>query len=346
MTRQPLRIGVVGIEHLHLFEMIDGLVNLGAETLCHAAAAGPLTDMYEGWRSGSERRSVYGVLADDSLDLLVLAGVPSERADTALAALNAGHHVLTAKPGVTTLHELRELDATAGDGHRWWVFFSERLCNRAVTEAVRLVHAGAIGELVAVAGAAPHTLSAGDRPGWFFDLEQAGGILIDLAAHQADQLLALAGGGTTEVLSATVANAANPRHPDLQDIGRMTLRHTTVDGRVVLGHHHVDWLSPAGLGSWGDVRLTITGTTGSIEVRSNIDVTGAPGGEHLILVDGDSARRVDCSGVALDWADRLWADIELGTDSFMDHDHTIEACALAIRAQRYAETHADTGEPG
>jgi hypothetical protein len=27
-------VGVIGIEHLHLFEMIDGLTRLGAETVC------------------------------------------------------------------------------------------------------------------------------------------------------------------------------------------------------------------------------------------------------------------------------------------------------------------------
>lgn len=328
---------MIGIEHLHLFEMIDGLVGVGAETVCHAGGDGPLTSMYEGWRSGSERRSVYGVLGDDSLDLVVLADVPADRGHLAADALLAGRHVLAAKPAVTTMNDLDAIDAAVrSSGRRWWVFFSERLCNRAVTEAVRLVHAGAIGELVAVAGAAPHTLAADSRPQWFFDRDRSGGILVDLAAHQADQLLSLAGPGSTEVLAATVANvAASP--PSFQDLGRMSLRHTTNAGHVVLSDHHVDWLSPAGLGTWGDVRLTLTGTAGSIEVRSNIDVAGAPGGEHLILVDSDSARRVDCSGVAIDWAERLRADIDLGTDSFLDHDHTVAACRLALAAQAHAE---------
>ena len=338
MAHVPLRIGLIGIEHLHVFEMVDGLVNAGAATICHSAADGPLTSMYEGWRTDSERRSVYGVLGDDSLDLVVLADVPAERGHLAADALVAGRHVLTAKPAVTSPDELDAIDdAVRSSGRRWWVFFSERLCNRAITEAIRLVHAGAIGELVAVAGAAPHTLAADSRPGWFFDRDRSGGILVDLAAHQADQLLAVAGPGSTEVLAATVANVATPTHPGFQDLGRMSLRHTTADGRVVLSDHHVDWLSPAGLGTWGDVRLTLTGTTGSIEVRSNIDVAGAPGGEHLIIVDADSARRVDCSDVRIDWAQRLRADIELGTDSFMDHDHTVAACRLALAAQAHAE---------
>lgn len=337
---EALRVGVVGAEHLHLFEMLNGLVEAGAETVCHATDPGPLTDLYEGWRADSEARPVDSVVGDDTLDLVVLAGVPSDRGAAALAALTAGRNVLTAKPGVTTHAELDAIDAAVtASGLRWWVFFSERLTNRAVTEAVRLVSDGAIGELVAVAGAAPHTLNAAARPAWFFDRRRNGGILVDLCAHQADQLLTLAGPGTTEVLAATVANVATADHPDLQDLGRMSLRHTTDDGRVVLSDHHVDWLSPAGLGTWGDVRLVLTGTDGSIEVRSNIDVTGAPGGEHLILVDGDSARRVDCSGVAVDWSTRLVSDITEGSDTLMTHDHAVAACRLALDAQVHAESH-------
>jgi predicted dehydrogenase len=332
-----LRVGVIGIEHLHLFEMIDGLVRVGAETVCHAAD-GPLADMYAGWRTDSESRPRDDVLADDSLDLIVTAAVPAERADIAVAALQAGRHVLAAKPAMTTIEDLDRIDRAAREtGVRWWVFFSERLSNRAVNEAVRRVHAGDIGELVAITGMAPHTLAADGRPDWFFDPDRSGGILVDVAAHQADQLLAFAGPGSTEVLAAAVDNLATPGHPAFCDVGRMSLRHTTTDNRVVLSDHHVDWLSPAGLGTWGDVRLFITGTTGSIEVRSNIDVVGHPGAEHLILVDGASARRIDCSGVVIDWAERLRADVELGTDSFMTHDHVVAACNIVLDAQRVAD---------
>ncbi|HNI34995.1 MAG TPA: Gfo/Idh/MocA family oxidoreductase [Microthrixaceae bacterium] len=340
MSAIRLRLGVIGIEHLHLFEMVDGLLNVGAETVCHAAGDGPLTAMYEGWRPESERRPVDAVLADPSLDLVVLAGVPSERAGMALAALAAGRHVLSAKPAVTTLDDLDALDIVGAGPARWWVFFSERLCNRAVNEAIRLVHAGAIGEVVAVTGAAPHTLAADSRPEWFFDPSRSGGILTDLITHQADQMTALVGHFTPAVMSATVENVATPHHPEFQDLGRVSLR-TEIDGRVILSDHHVDWLSPAGLGTWGDVRLVITGTTGTIEVRSNIDVAGESGAEHLILVDADSARRVDCSGVVIDWAERLRTDIELGTDTFVSHVHTVDACRAAIRAQRAAEAFRD-----
>ncbi len=338
MDPKPLRLGVIGVEHLHVFEMIDGLVQGGAATVCHAADGGPLTDLFEAWRTDSARVTATAVLDDRSLDLIVIGSIPADRGRIAIEALSAGHHVLTAKPGVTTLADLEAVAAAvASSGRRWWVFFSERLANRGVSEAVRRVHAGHIGQLVAITGLAPHTLGAGTRPDWFFDPSRSGGILVDLAAHQADQLLALAGPGRTDVLAASVANVAAPDRLGMQDVGRMSLRHTTSSGRVVLSDHHVDYLSPSGLDTWGDVRLMITGTEGTIEVRSNVDPAGQPGSDHVIVVDAEAPRRLDVSAVALDWAERLCSDIGAGTDTFMAHDHAVAACSITLRAQRLAE---------
>ncbi|NLA37084.1 MAG: Gfo/Idh/MocA family oxidoreductase, partial [Actinobacteria bacterium] len=389
MESLPLRVGVIGLEHLHVLEMVNGLVEAGAETVCHTGADA-YSDLYAGWRTDSEERTHADIVADDSLDLIVLAGIPSERADHAIAALEAGRHVLAAKPAVTTRAQLDRVDAAArASQRRWWVFFSERWCNRAISKAVELVHAGAIGELVAISGSAPHRLNAAERPEWFRDPDRGGSVLVDLAAHQADQLLALAGPGTVEVLAASMlATAASP-WPGFFDVGRMSLRHrsvndartgTDVNGagtdagagahagtdagtgagaateRVVLSDHHVDWLTPDGLPTWGDVRLSVTGTAGAIEVRSNLDIAGAPGAEHLFLVDGTDTRRVDCSGVAVDWASRLIADVrandrvhgqanpdrapdpdssastDSGNDTLCAHEHTVEACAITLRA--------------
>lgn len=337
MESHPLRLGVVGLEHLHVLEMVNGLVDVGADTVCHTGGDA-YSDLYAGWRVGSEVRPFDDIVADDSLDLIVLAGIPDERASHAVAALEAGHHVLAAKPAVTTRAQLERVDAAARAAQRrWWVFFSERWCNRAISRAVELVHAGALGELVAISGSAPHRLNAAERPEWFRDPGRGGSVLVDLAAHQADQLLALAGPGTVEVLTAsTLATSASP-WPGFADVGRMSLRHRNHDGRVVLSDHHVDWLTPDGLATWGDVRLAITGTAGAIEVRSNIDIAGAPGAEHLLLVDGTDTRRVDCSDAAIDWASRLLADARAGTDTLCPHDHTVEACAITLRAQALAE---------
>ncbi len=117
----------------------------------------------------------------------------------------------------------------------------------------------------------------------------------------------------------------------MQDVGRLELH-----GGGATGTHRVDYLTAAGLGTWGDGRLMITGTEGSLEVRTNVDPAGADGGEHLIQVDGSGTHRIDCSGVTLDWADRLLADLADGTDTFLSAAHVKRVCRLTLDAQAAA----------
>ncbi len=225
----------------------------------------------------------------------MLAGVPSQRAAVAIAALRAGKHVLSDKPGVTTSDQLARIRSAVAErtGRPWTVLFSERFGNRAIGAAVEMARDGAIGAIVHVVGAGPHLLDAARRPDWFWDDASTGGILVDIGSHQADQFLAVAAGadGTPgEVRRASVGNVACPDHPAMQDIGSMTL---VANG--VVGDHRLDYLTADGLGTWGDVRLTIVGTDGVIEARANVDVAGQPGAEHLLVVDADGTRRVDVS---------------------------------------------------
>jgi predicted dehydrogenase len=296
--------------------------------------------MYAGWRAESVERPADEILADDSIQLIVLAGVPSRRAAVAAAALHAGKHVLSDKPGVTTPTQLDELGAAVAGrpGRPWTVLFSERFENRAISAAVELARAGAVGTVVHVVGCGPHQLSAAHRPPWFWEESATGGILVDIGSHQADQFLAIAvgtgaaaGATVADVMLACVGNVACSDHPGMHDIGSMTL---VANG--VVGDHRVDYLTADGLGTWGDVRLTIIGTEGTIEARANIDPAGVPGAEHLIVVDADGTRRVDVSQRRVDWAEQLLADIVDGGERLMSQAHVFAVCDLVLRAQQAA----------
>lgn len=332
-----VRFAVVGADHLHLFSIVDGLVRAGAVAAAHVDA-GDLIGGYAGWQAASEARPLEGILGAADVDLVVTVGVPDERERVAIAALEAGKPVLSAKPGVITRRALDRIRALVADrpGRPWTVLFSERFENRAVARAVALARAGAVGRIVHVTGTGPHTLGAEHRPDWFFDPARSGGILVDLASHQADQFLAVCGteepGGGVVVAGARVGNVANAEHPTLQDIGSMTL---LADGAV--GEHRVDLLSPEGLDTWGDVRLVIVGTDGTLEVRANVDVAGAPGGEHLIVTDHDGVRRADVSDEPIRWADDLLADLVDDGQRLLTQDHVLTVCDLTLRARELAE---------
>lgn len=334
-TGSPWGFAVVGADHLHLFSLVDGLVRAGAVAVAHVGEGGLLAP-YERWRPDSQRRDLAGILDDDAIRLVVTAGIPSERAAVALAALGAGKAVLSDKPGVTSRAQLEAVTAALDGraGRPWTVLFSERFENRAVSAAIERARGGEVGRVVHVIGTGPHSLHAEQRPAWFWDPAATGGILVDIGAHQVDQFLAVTGTDDADrvtVLGAMVGNVSCPDHASMQDIGSMTL-----GAGGVVGDHRVDYLSPAGLDAWGDVRLTIVGTTGTLEARANVDVTGHPGGEHLIHVDGAGTRRLDVRDEPLTWAHDLVADLADDGERLMTQRHVLAVCAVTLDAQERA----------
>ena len=352
------RIALVGADHNHLYEIIDRLVKAGAEAVAHTAE-GSFVEHYAGWQADSQERTYDDILADDTIDIIVTAAIPNRRAAIALAAIGAGKHVISDKPGLTTMDQLDEIRAAVADrrGRPWTVLFTERFENRAINEAVRLAQSGAVGPIVHVIGAGPHTMWAKRRPDWFWDPDATGGILVDIGSHQVDQFLSITGATAADVsiVTSSVGNVASPDHPAMQDIGSMTLacgplgsgpggpgpaeptgfRETWARGTMV-GDHRLDYLTARGLGTWGDCRLTIVGTEGTIEARANVDVAGVEGAEHLIVVDADGTRRVDISGVVVDWAEHALADVADGGERLMTQQHPIDVTDVCLRAQAAA----------
>jgi predicted dehydrogenase len=94
-------------------------------------------------------------------------------------------------------------------------------------------------------------------------------ILCDIGSHQVDQFLYYTGSTEAEVVASQIANVNHPEHPKFQDFGDMMLR-----GDRGLGYVRLDWLTPDGLGTWGDGRLFILGTEGYVEVRKYTNVGG------------------------------------------------------------------------
>jgi len=180
-------------------------------------------------------------------------------------------------------------------------------------------------------GLGPHRLDRPLRPPWFFQRARYGGILCDIASHQAEQFLTFTGSTDAEVVAASVGNFANPGDPELEDFGEMLLR-----GDHGQGYVRVDWYTPGGLPTWGDGRLTILGTEGYIELRKYVDIAGQSGIDHLFLVDGQGTRRIGASDAGLPYAAALIADVLDRTETAMTQDHCFKAMELALKAQAMA----------
>ena len=270
-----LGLGVIGIDHRHIYTMVAQMEAVGGRLLGWSTDGTPET--LQGWekrypdapRLDDHRR----LLEDPNVDLILLSGIPRDRAAAAIEAMEAGKDVLTDKPGCTTFGQLEALRAcVARTGRKWAIDFSERFEVEAVTRASELVQSGAIGRVVQTLGIGPHRLNRATRPAWFFERAAYGGILVDIASHQIDQYLHFTGAQGARVRMASVGNFANPGDPGLQDFGQIAL--TAPEGE---GYIRVDWYTPDALPTWGDGRLVLLGTEGTIELRKYVDIGGGSG---------------------------------------------------------------------
>ncbi|MEQ7125776.1 Gfo/Idh/MocA family oxidoreductase [Actinopolymorpha sp. B11F2] len=329
--------GVVGLDHGHVVSLVLGLLGAGAECAGYWSETDtPWTDVVAQQAPHLPRVSESAELLENpDIDLIVTAAVPARRAEIAVEALRHGKDVVADKPGAITLDQLAQVRAAVAESGRFWsVAFSERTASRATLHARRLIEDGAIGRVVQTLGLGPHHLRPQTRPAWTFDPALAGGILADLASHQVDQFLYLTGSTSAEVVSSSVGNFAHPDRPGFEDFGEMLLRSDHAQG-----YARVDWYTPDGLGAWGDVRLTILGTEGYIEIRKNIDLGGArEGGDHLFLVDGKGTRHLESFDVELPYFRAVVDDVRHRRTPLtaIPQDLVLTATELALTAQRDA----------
>jgi len=333
-TERRIKFAAIGLNHNHINGQTESVIRGGGQLVSFFAKEPDLAEAY-GKRFPQARlaRSEAEILEDRSIQLVVSASIPDERAAVTLAAMRHGKDVMVDKPGVTTLEQLAEVRRVQKETKRIYsILYSERHENRAAVKAGQLVQAGAIGGVIQTAGFGPHRMSPKTRPSWFFEREHYGGILCDIASHQFDQFLFFTGSKSAEVVASQVGNVHHPAYPGLEDFGDVVLR-----GDAGSGYIRVDWFTPDGLSTWGDGRLTILGTDGFIELRKYVDIGGRSGGSHLFLVDQKETRYVDCSTEPLPYGERLVDDVVNRTETAMPQEHCFLAMELALKAQKQAQ---------
>ena len=329
-----LRFAAIGLNHDHIYGQVNVMLRAGAELVAFHAEEDDLATVFAGRFPQAKR--VAGkreILEDNSIALIVSAAISSERAGLAIEAMRHGKDVMLDKPGMVTLDQLADVRKVQAETKRIVsILYSEHFETASTVKAGELVKSGAIGKVIHTTGLGPHRLRKPTRPEWFFDRKRYGGIITDIASHQCEQFLFFADSLEAEVLSATVSNRANPETPGLQDYGDFHLRTPDVTGYV-----RVDWFTPDGLSTWGDGRLFIVGTEGTIELRKYIDVAGRPGTDHLFLTDRKGMQHIDCTGFDLPYGRQLAADIRDRTETAMGQEHCFKAMELALKAQALAE---------
>jgi predicted dehydrogenase len=275
---------VCGMSHDHIYGMVGALLR-GGGVLVAAYGSEPdkVAAFSKSFPQAKMVQSEEDILNDQSTQLVLSSTIPSHRALLGVKVMMQGKDFLSDKPGFTTLPQLAEVRKTIAATKRICaIMYSERLEVKGAVKAGELVKAGAIGRVIQTINIAPHQIfqpvksgqdphagGASQRPAWLWEPELYGGILCDIGSHQVDQFLYYTGSTEAEVVASQIANVNHPEHPKFQDFGDMMLR-----GDRGLGYVRLDWLTPDGLGTWGDGRLFILGTEGYVEVRKYTNVGG------------------------------------------------------------------------
>lgn len=325
----------VSLEHGHIYGMCNGLVEAGADLKwVYDPDPVKVRAFLERFPGTPVAESETQVLEDQSIMLAAGAAVPCDRCDLGLRVQQHGKHYFTDKTPFTTGEQLElARQSVKRTGLKWYVYFSERLHVEGAVMAGKLIEEGRIGRVLQVLNIAPHRLNKEQRPAWFFQREKFGGILCDIGSHQIEQFLHYTGASDAQVLHAKVANYANPDHPEFEDFGDATL----LADNGATQYLRVDWFNPDGLRTWGDGRLFIMGTNGSIEVRKYLDVARSGERDHVFLVTGEKEEYISAAGkTGFPFFRQFVLDCLNGTEHSMTQQHVFKAAELCLEAQRVA----------
>jgi predicted dehydrogenase len=326
------RFAAIGLDHRHIYDLTAGLLAAGAVCAGHDPETSDPRVL-----AGFRKRfpdvpavSRERLLDDPSIDFVVLAAVPRDRAALAIEAMRRGKDVMVDKPGVTTPEQLGAVEAVVRETGRIWSICLGRLTSPSVQAALDVVRSGELGRLVSLTGLAPHRLNRTLRPAWFFDREAYGGIIVDIGVHSIDQFLAFADAPDAIIAASTIGCFGTPPS-GFEDFAEITLRSETMTGTMRL-----DWFTPDGLADWGDGRLFLVGTEGTLEIRKNLDLEGRAGGDHMFVVSKRRTRYQDCSTLPVTYYRDFLHDVRDRTGRMLDGGRVFSVCRLALRCQAEA----------
>ena len=326
------RFAAIGLDHRHVYDLTQGLLDAGAECVGYNPDT---TDprVLAGFRKRFPHvpaAETARLLDDPAIDFVVIAAVPRDRADLAIAAMQRGKDVMVDKPGVTTAAQLAAVEQAVAETGRFWSVALGRLASPAQQEALRIVRSGELGRLVHTTALAPHRLNRALRPAWFFDAPAYGGIINDIGVHAIDQFLAFADADDAEIAHSTVG-AFGTEPTGFEDFAELVLTTPAVRGYVRL-----DWLTPDGLPTWGDGRFFVVGTEGTLELRKNLDIEGRSGTDHMFVANRSTTRYVDCSGLPVTYYRDFVAGVASRNHIVMPQQLVFTVCRLALQAQARA----------
>jgi predicted dehydrogenase len=191
-----LGVGVIGYGQHGGMGWLHGTASTAVEGLRLAAVAelhpGRRAEAVERFPDATGYEGADALLADASVEVVVVATPPLTHHQIALDALRAGKHVVVEKPLCFTAVQADELLAAADDADRLLTVHQNRRWDADYRAIRRVIESGRLGEVFNVetfVGGFEHPCRL-----WHSDIGVSGGRLYDWGAHLIDQTLQLLGG--------------------------------------------------------------------------------------------------------------------------------------------------------
>ena len=266
-----IRVAFVGFRHGHITSLYDLAGRMeGVRIVGACEEHGPT-------RQALQDKGTVEVTHDDAArlldevdcDVIAVGDAFGLRGGRAIAALEAGRHVMVDKPLCTRLEELNRIRTLATDGNLQ-VGCMLTMRDAADTVAARqLIRAGTIGEIHAIQFGGQHPLMRDSRPDWYWEPGLHGGTINDIGIHAIDSIAFVTGLSFSRVEAARCWNAFARDLPHFKDGAQMLL--TMNNGCGVIGD--VSYHAPDAAGYkvpyyW---RTTYWGREGVIETATNAD---------------------------------------------------------------------------
>lgn len=203
-----------------------------------------------------------GDLFNQGLDGVLVCAETALHADLVLGAAEAGIPVLCEKPLAVDRLSARSIVRACQEAQVTLMTAFPTRFHPSVQRSQQLVDAGTIGRVIALSGANQGVMPLHERA-WFVDASLAGGgALMDHVVHLADLYCTILARAPIEVYAA--ANRVVHGHTVTVETGGLVI--LSFPGGVVASID-CSWDRPTAFPSWGEIKLTIVGERGVLDVR-------------------------------------------------------------------------------
>lgn len=152
------------------------------------------------------------MLADESIDVILVATPNDTHRPIALRAMEAGENVIVEKPATLSLKELTELEDMAGKTGRFLTVHQNRRWDEDLLTVREILKDQTMGEIFRIESRVHG--SRGIPGDWRKEKAHGGGMVLDWGVHLFDQIFRLTGERRLKTVYATLTNVTNQEVDD------------------------------------------------------------------------------------------------------------------------------------